>query len=407
MRLVVLIVALALLVVGVWLLARALGGPDGEGGQRPAASATAQSAAGKSAAGQSASPSATASPGAPAAWTGPASTKLRLTQHKVISSASIAPKSVVSTGTGFVFAQNMMYHHTMTVYDSAKLKLVKTIKDSVDAEAFGLKGHTGTVQGSPVEAAVAPDGRHMYVSQYSMYGDGFYHEGSDVCSPASGVDDSYVYRVALDGLRIDRVIKVGAVPKFLAVTPDGRSLLVSNWCSYTLSVVDLRKNRQVRSIYIGPYPRGIAVDPASRYAYVAVMGSSDIARVDLANYKITWIRGVGAGPRHLCISGDGRYLYATLNADGVVVKIDVRARKVVDRVTTGSQPRSMAIAPDGASLYVVNYRSGTMSKVRTRDMKVIQVVTTNGLPIGVTYDLPTKSVWVCCYTGSILVFRDR
>ena len=78
----------------------------------------------------------------------------------------------------------------------------------------------------------------------------------------------------------------------------------------------------------------------------------------------------------------------------------------VDKVATGTEPRSMAIAPDGKTLFVVNYDSSTMSMVRTSDMKVIQVVNTNQLPIGITYDLPTKSVWVCCYTGSIMVFRQ-
>ena len=67
----------------------------------------------------------------------------------------------------------------------------------------------------------------------------------------------------------------------------------------------------------------------------------------------------------------------------------------------------MAMAPDGKSLYVVNYDSNTMSKVRTSDMKVIQVVNTNAAPIGITYDAPSKSVWVCCYSGSIMVFDDR
>ena len=34
------------------------------------------------------------------------------------STARISPKSVDATGTGLVFAQNMMYRHTMTVYDA-------------------------------------------------------------------------------------------------------------------------------------------------------------------------------------------------------------------------------------------------------------------------------------------------
>ena len=394
-RLVALGVVLIAAVLALWGLVNVLNGGETAGSPGTAARAAPSRA-------PSAAPSALA-----AEWSGPPSSGLRLKLRDTIVSASISPKSVVSTGTGYVFAQNMMYRHTMTVYDAKTLKLVKTIQDSVDAAAFRIKGHQGTLRGAPVEAAVTPDGRFMFVSQYSMYGDGFYREGHDEGSPASGYDKSYIYRVRLDDLKIDKVIRVGSVPKYVAVTPDQRYVLVSNWTSYSLSVVDPRRSRQVKEVPIGPYPRGIAVEPDSRYAYVAVMGSSDVARVDLRSFAVSWIRGVGAGPRHLCMSPDGKYLYVTCNAAGTVVKVELRTRRVTDRVATGVHPRSMALAPDGRSLYVVNYDSNTMSKVRTGDMKVLQIVATNSRPIGVTYDLPTKSVWVCCYTGSIMVFRER
>lgn len=339
------------------------------------------------------------------AWDGSPSHKQRLKLRDTIVSETISPKSVVSTGTRYVFAQNMMYRHTITVYDSGTLQLVKTIDDSVTLSEFGFPEKTAPLQGSPVEAAGTPDGRHIYVSQYSMYGAGYDRPGSDTCSPGSGIDDSYVYRVPLASLEIDAVIKVGAVPKFLAVTPDQRYLLVSNWCSYTLSVVDTVTNRQVKSVYLGPYPRGIAVDPSSRHAYVAIMGASDIARIDLKSFSVDWLRGVGAQPRHLSMSPDGRYLYATLNGEGRVARVEVATGKTT-KVATGSQPRSMTMAPDGRSLYVVNYASNTLSKVRTSDMKVVQTVNTNPAPIGITYDIPTRSVWVCCYGGSIMVFDD-
>jgi len=390
------VVVLALVV---WAATGGCGGSDGGSGSpsgAPSPGKTATQAAGRD--------SGTPTPAA-TAWTGPASYKLKLELRKTIVSASIAPKSVVSTGTGYVFAQNMMYKHSMTVYDSRTLKLVETIPDEIDAGKFNIKGHGDTILGAPVEAAVMPDGRFMYVSQYSMYGDGFV-EGHDVCAPGDGASKSYVYRVPLDTLEVDKVIRVGAVPKYVAITPDQKYLLVSNWCSYTLSVVDIHTSKQVKGVYLGPYPRGIAVDPDSRYAYVAVMGTFDIAKVDLRDFSVSWFRGVGAGPRHLCMAGNGKYLYATLNNEGNVAKIDPTTGKVVDKVATGSQPRSMAIAPDGKSLYVVNYDSSTMSKVRTSDMKVIQVVNTGQLPIGITYDAPTKAVWVCCYSGSIMVFDE-
>ena len=88
-------------------------------------------------------------------------------------------------------------------------------------------------------------------------------------------------------------------------------------------------------------------------------------------------------------------------------EIDVAEQRGDDTLYTGSEPRSMAMAPDGKSLYMINYGSNTMSKVRTSSMKVIQVVNINVAPIGITHDAPTKSTWVCCYSGSIIVFDDR
>ena len=87
-------------------------------------------------------------------------------------------------------------------------------------------------------------------------------------------------------------------------------------------------------------------------------------------------------------------------------KIDLRHGSVVRKVTTGSAPRSMAMSPDGKALYVVNYFSNTVSKVRTGDMRVLQNVSVNSSPIGITYDAPTHSVWVACYSGTIEVFDD-
>jgi YVTN family beta-propeller protein len=335
----------------------------------------------------------------------PASDTTRLRLVRDIG-GSISPKSVVASGRGLVFAQNMMYRHTMTVYSSAG-DLIRTIPDSVDMSAFGIAGHPGNTRGAPVEAAFAPGGHDVYVSNYSMYGAGFGPEGTDTCSPSSGYNDDYLYRVDVARLAVDQVIKVGPVPKYVATTPDGRYVLVSNWCGYDLSVVDRSTAREVQRIPLGPYPRGIVVTPDSRTAYVAVMGTSNIAAIDLRTFAVTWIDGVGSGPRHLVLSPGGRYLYATLNGAGKIAKVDLTTRTVVGRVSTGVNPRSMAISPDGTALYVVNYGSDSVTKLRADDLTVLQTVTTPHHPIGITYDASTDRVWVACYEGHILVFSDR
>jgi YVTN family beta-propeller protein len=316
---------------------------------------------------------------------------------------AISPKSVVATESGLVFAQNMMYRHTMTVYDTAG-NLVKTIPDSVDLASFGYPGHDGMSQGAPVEGAVSPDHRNFYVTNYSMYGANFGPEGDDNCSGPGGLSPSFVYRIDVEKLTITGVAEVGMVPKYVAVTPDNRYVLVTNWCSFDLSVIDRASFKEIKRIPLGTDPRGIAVNPSSTVAYVGVMGSSNIARVDLGSFGVSWFYGVGLSPRHVVLDPAGRYLYATLNGESHVVKLDTTTGNVVARVETGSQPRSMAISSDGTALYVVNYRSNTVTKLRASDMAVLQTVDTPSNPIGITFEPATHRVWVACYSGEILVF---
>jgi YVTN family beta-propeller protein len=332
------------------------------------------------------------------------SDRLRLSRRASLGGA-ISPKSVAASGTGLVFAQNMMYRHSVTVYDARRLRLRRTIPDTVRLARLGHRGYPGTQRGAPVEAAFSPDDRYAYVSNYSMYGPGFGPEGSDTCSPASGYDRSFVYRIPLDRLRIDAAYRVGAVPKVVATTPDGRYVLVSNWCSYDLSVISTRRGREVRRVAIGAYPRGIAVSPTKPAAYVAVMGGNEVVRVDLRAWSTRRL-AVGAGPRALSLGPAGRWLFATLNAEGTVARLDLHTGAVT-KARTGSAPRSMDIAPDGRSLYVVNYESGTVSKLRASDMRILQTIDACYHPIGITYEPVTRRVWVACYTGSILVLDDR
>lgn len=328
--------------------------------------------------------------------------RLRL-EHRI--GGDISAKSVVSSGTGLFFAQNMFYRHTVTVYDREH-RLVKTIPDSVELGRLGFPEYSGTYRGAPVEAAFSPDRRYAYVSNYRMSGPGFDRPGDDVCSPSQGLDRSFLYRIPLSTLSVDKAIRVGAVPKYVAVTPDGRYVLATNWCSWDLSVIDASTGRVVRTVPLGPYPRGVAVDPDSETAYVGLMGSSDVATVDLADFSVSWIRGVGRGPRHMLMGSEGRYLYVTLNKAGKVAKVDLRSKRVIGSVRTGRAPRSAAISPDGRSLYVVNYLSNTVSKLRTADLSVVQTVKVDKRPIGITYDEKTREVWVASYSGTIMVFED-
>ena len=318
---------------------------------------------------------------------------------------SLSPKSVAASQNGLVSAHNMMYSHSVSIFDTQSLELMKTVKDTVDFKALGVPGFSGKHKGAPVEGAYSPDGKYLYFTNYAMYGSGFTKEGHDTCSPASGYDKSYLSRINLETFEIDAVYPVGAVPKVVKVTPDNKYVLVSNWCSYTVSVISVEEQRLVKTIKIGRYPRGIAISANSSYAYVAEMGGNNIHRIDLSDFSKTLIP-IGSNPRAVELSPDNKILYATLNISGKVIAWDLETNKKIKSVTTGSSARSLAVSGDGNTLFVVNFKSGTVTKLRAADLSKVQTIKVCKEPIGITYDNATNRTWVACYEGSVKVFQN-
>ena len=319
---------------------------------------------------------------------------------------SISPKSVRSSGDGVVSAHNMMYNHSITVYDAKTFELLKTVPDSISLKNFGYSKSASLFKGAPVEGTYSPDGKYLYVTNYAMYGPGYNKEGHDTCSPASGFDTSFVYRINRSNYEIDAVYPVGSVPKVVEVTPDNKYLLVTNWCSYTLTVISIETQKTVKTIKIGRYPRGISVSKDSKKAYVAEMGGNRIHVINLEDFTVTFIP-IGSNPRAIVLSPDNSKLYVTMNLSGQVASWDLIANQAGKSIKTGKAARSLAISSDGTALFVVNFDSDTISKVRTSDMKVLQTLKACNEPIGITFDAPTNNTWVACYKGQIKIYSNN
>jgi len=192
---------------------------------------------------------------------GKSSDERRLVDAFTVEDADLQPKSIVASGDGLFFAQNMMYRHNVAIYDRAGNK-VATIADEVDLAAFGVSGGS-VVQGSPVEAAFTPDGRFVYVSNYKMFGNGYSSVADDECDRGNW-EDSYVYKIDVAAFEIVAVIPTGAVPKFMAISPDGTRLVVSNWCGFDASIIDTATDTEIGRVDLGRHPRGVAIRSDSR-----------------------------------------------------------------------------------------------------------------------------------------------
>ncbi|BBZ22150.1 hypothetical protein MHIB_05680 [Mycolicibacter hiberniae] len=255
----------------------------------------------------------------------------------------------------------------------------------------------------------------------------------------SDVDEVPAYRLANSGSRFANAVNLDRGPiGGLAVTPDGRRLLATNYSDDTVSIIDTASRRVVGTVMQAAEAYTIAAGPAgSGWAYVTA-GSIDLDAVlviDIATAEITGcypvamdigdlvadptssrvyltrtgpagvdvlaldaaLRPAGsvglsghpaAAPVGLRISADGRRLYAALRApSGDTITVLDRDLRVVDTVRVGASITDFAVSPDGARLYVatsgpdgrgsvhlVDARTHAVCSSRAAEARLIQLV---------------------------------
>ena len=123
----------------------------------------------------------------------------------------------------------------------------------------------------------------------------------------------------------EKVIKTGANPVSLLLNSDQSKLFVSNSCSDTVSVIDTKSDRILRTILIrigdlkglpGATPLGLSLSPDQSQLYVALADANAIAVVDTRDSKLKGFIPAGWGPTSTITSADGSHLFVS-NAKGV------------------------------------------------------------------------------------------
>ncbi len=93
-------------------------------------------------------------------------------------------------------------------------------------------------------------------------------------------------------------IPVGKEPHEVAITPDGKRILVCNAQDNTISVID--GNIQVATVATERYPHGVAITPDGKRAYVVNFLADSITVIDLIKAQVLeTIRGVHSNPRNI------------------------------------------------------------------------------------------------------------
>lgn len=274
----------------------------------------------------------------------------------------------------------------------------------------------------PVEACFSHDDKLLWVSLHNAEGIVPIRIDSIDANPAlpgkgkakkifvnyTGTDQKDSFYVPL--------IKTGKTPKIISRTADSKYLLVSNWHSFNVSVLQTDSTKYpyaklIRTIPVADIPRGIVVDDENKRSYVAIMGGASLAVID----NNTWKKGrsikVASNPRHIVMDTSGR-IFVSYNRLGKIACIDALNGKTLFSAATAAQPRTIMLSKNNRFLFVTCYSSDTVQvfKVNAKSFSKVISLPCKGHPVGVDiFENNDKlEAWVCSYTnGAINVFTFR
>jgi DNA-binding beta-propeller fold protein YncE len=218
-----------------------------------------------------------------------------------------------------------------------------------------------------------------------------------------------------DSVRVPLIL-TGKTPKVIARTSDSHHLLVSNWHSRSVSVLQLNPDSYpyaslVSDVPVSAIPRGIAVDDRRGRSYVAIMGGSTMATIDHRTWKSDTVYPVSSSPRHVVLDSLGR-LFVSYNSLGQVACLDAATGKTLFTAATHAQPRTIVLSKNQRFLFATCYSSDHLDvfKVHADRFEKVASLPCAGHPVGVDIfeDRDKLEAWVCSYSnGAIQVYTFK
>lgn len=195
-------------------------------------------------------------------------------------------------------------------------------------------------------------------------------------------------------------IPLGATPRKLAITPDGRFVYCATRLPAGVTVIDALSRTVSGTIAgVGAQPEAVAIGPDGHRVYVTSFGDNAVSVIDtLTNTVEVGGIGVGTGPGSVAVAPDGRRAYVANSGAGTVSVINLDANAgpvhaVVDTIGVGASPASVAVTPSNSFVYVANFESGTVSVIDAASRAVVATVAVGASPSAVAIgDVPGRGV---------------
>jgi len=211
-----------------------------------------------------------------------------------------------------------------------------------------------------------------------------------------------------------RHVPVVGGPHEAAVSPDGRSVLVTNYNKQgagpqkTLSLLALPSGDTISTIDLGEYraPHDVRWVDADRVVVTAEANQA-LLEVNVKTGAIERVFRTEAGVSHmLALSADRTRLYCSNMRDGSVSAFDFKTGAKIKDVKTGKECEGVGVTPDGRWVWAGNRAEDTISIIDTKTLEVTKRIPSPGFPYRVQFTPDGKLALVPHAQASSLVVAD-
>jgi DNA-binding beta-propeller fold protein YncE len=143
------------------------------------------------------------------------------------------------------------------------------------------------------------------------------------------------------------LLRTGAGPQDVKLSPDGRVFYVADMISNGVWKVDAHSFRKLGFIHTGFGAHGLYVSRDTRYLYVSNRGEGSVSLISLATGRPVrkWHIPGGGSPDMGGVSTDGRVLWLTGRYNSEVYALDTRTGKLIRRIQVGLGPHGLSVFP--------------------------------------------------------------
>jgi YVTN family beta-propeller protein len=192
-------------------------------------------------------------------------------------------------------------------------------------------------------------------------------------------------------------IKVGARPRGLKLTRDGKRLLVAVAGPPKaaprpgaappapagppgLAIVDVAARKVTKQVTTPPAPSGIDLLPDGKTAFLSNSETNEVVAIDLNTGTVTKKQSVGAEPIGVAVRRDGKVVYVATHGADEVSAIDPKTVKLVGRIDAGPRPQTVLFAPGGDTAIAVDEGFPSVMLLDAKRNTFKQQVMLQGLP---------------------------